>query len=306
MIQRARFLLSLLLLFSTSLAHSATVTQVKGKQVLIDMEGDSAAEGDEFFLINPDTEKKVGMVRVKKAKGSKAIALVIKGRAAEGYTLEQNSDEMAEEADTDTDSEVETRSSKKSRGSSSGTLKTLKNSFGIMGGYLMNSMSADVSNNNNGTITKSSASMTGSGFAAGGFFDFVFSPSIAIHTVAAMEQFSAKGTITNTACSGGTDCNADINYLSLYGMAKWYVTQGSFRFWLGGGGGYLLALSKKSTALNESQISSNSVITGAIGGDLQMSKANYIPISLEYNMFPASETVKASQMAIKFGWGWNL
>lgn len=301
--QRNSLLLSLLLLFSTSLAYSATVTQVKGKQVLIDMEGDSASEGDEFFLINPDTEKKVGMVRVKRAKGSKAIAMVIKGRAAEGYTLEANSDDM----DEDSEEVVESRSSRKGRGSSgAGNLKSLKNSFGIMGGYLMNTMNADVSYNNNGTTTKSSASMTGSGFGFGGFFDFVFSPSIAIHTVAAMEQFSAKGTVTNPACTGTTACTADINYLSLYGMGKWYLTQGGFRFWLGGGGGYLLALSKKSTALNENQISSNSVITGAIGGDLQLSKKNYIPISLEMNMFPASETVKASQMAIKFGWAWNL
>lgn len=299
--QRNSLLLSLLLLFSTSLAHSATVTQVKGKQVLIDMEGDSASEGDEFFLINPDNEKKVGMVRVKRSKGSKAIAMVIKGRAAEGYTLEAKSDDMDEEEEV-----VESKSSKKGRGSSAGNLKSLKNSFGIMGGYLMNTMSADVSYNNNGANVKSSASMAGTGFGFGGFFDFVFSPSVAIHTVAAMEQFSAKGTIANPACTGSTACTADINYLSLYGMGKWYLTQGNFRFWLGGGGGYLLALSKKSSALNENQISSNSVITGAIGGDWQLSKKNYIPISLEMNMFPASETVKASQMAIKFGWAWNL
>ncbi|MNL28045.1 hypothetical protein D3C87_1496740 [compost metagenome] len=70
--------------------------------------------------------------------------------------------------------------------------------------------------------------------------------------------------------------------------------------------GYLLALSKSSTALNESKISANQVLTLAFGGDYQMSRHNYIPFSIEYNYFWPSADVTANQIILKAGWAWNL
>lgn len=295
MIQRTHFLFACLLFFTTSSTHAATVTQAKGLQVLIDLESSTVTEGDEFFLINPETQKKMALIRIKKAKGAKALGEVIKGKAATGFTLQAKSGVSGSPAD-----------STKETAAAEAPLRTLRDSYGLLGSYIMSSMSADVSYNNGVTVVRSSTSMSGSGFGVGGFYDYAFNPSFAARGLAAIEQFSTKGSASVAACSGSTNCTADINYLSLYGLGKWYALQGTTRIWLGGGFGYLLALSKKSSALNESQIATNSVITAALGFDYQSSRKNYIPISLEYNMFPASDTVKASQILLKAGWAWNL
>jgi hypothetical protein len=185
-----------------------------------------------------------------------------------------------------------------------GILPALKDSYGAVGGYLMNSMTASVSSNTYPTAV--STGMSGTGFSVGGFYDSLFSSDIVGRGSVGLEQFSASGTTTNPVCANSKNCTANINYLSFYGLLKWYTNQGSYRNWVGGGAGYLIAISKSSSALNESQISTNQVFTFAYGCDVQMSRQNYIPISLEYNLFPSSATVKANQIMLKAGWAWNL
>lgn len=292
--KRNSLLLALLIALSTPFAHSATVTTVKGQTVLIDLEGETVAQDDEFFLINPETQKKAAIIRIKKFKGEKALAEIVKGRADTGFTLQAKAASAA-------GGEGGASSAK-----AGGPLRSLKDSYGFLGGFIMNSMNADVSYNNGSTTTRSSTSMSGSGFAVGGYYDYTFTPSIVLRGYSGLEQFTAAGSASTAACAGTTNCTANITYLSFYGLGKWYVSQGTYRTWLGGGFGYLLALAKSSTALNESQISTNSVMTAAFGMDYQSSRKNYIPISLEYNLFPSSNTVKASQILIKAGWAWNL
>lgn len=155
-------------------------------------------------------------------------------------------------------------------------------------------------------VSRANASMSGMGFGAGGFYDVPFGDSLAGRIWAGIEQFNVSGDISTAACNGSTTCDAKINYLSVYGLGKWYFMQGQYRSWVGGGAGFLLAVSKSATALNESQISTNQVLTAALGLDWQMSRKNYVPISIEYNMFPDSSTVKATMIVIKAGWAWNL
>lgn len=292
MIKRTQLLLAVILLVNTSTIQAATVTQAKGKQVLIDLEGDLAAEGDEFYLINPNTQKKAAIIRIKKTKGEKALGEVLKGTANNGYTLLAKG--------------VGGGAANESFSAGGGHLKTIKDSYGVLGGYFMNSMNANVSYKNNAGVFKSPTDMSGSGFGIGGFYDYAYSSSIVLRGLAAAEQFSVTGTSAQSACTNSTNCTANITYLSLYGLGKWYLTSEQFRTWLGAGFGYLLAMSKSSSALNESQISTNQVITGAVGFDYQFSRSNYIPVSFEYNNFPASDTVKASSIVLRVGWAWNM
>lgn len=273
-------------------ALAASVSAVKDKRVMINLDGEAASEGEEFFLINPATGKRAALIRIRQVKGTKALGDLLRGRALPGFTL-QAKESQGLSADVTSAAAAPSLS--------------IKNSYGFLGGYLMNSMTADVSFRDSfNVVNKATASMSGSGFAAGAFYDYVFSPSLVLRGYSGIEQFNVEGQADKAACAGSTDCNAKINYLALYGLLKWYPTKGTYRFWLGGGMGYLLALSKSSTALNEAQISTNQVFTGALGLDIQRSSKAYIPISLEYNMFPASDTVKASSMLLRFGYGWNI
>lgn len=297
-------IISALTVFATSTSFAAVVTTVKGKRALIDLEGDSSEAGDEFFLIDPSSTKKTAIIRIIQVKGQKALGEILKGRAAPGNTLQAKGTSRPMSADvTDPSAPVE----RSARGASGRYLTMLKESYGITGSYIMNSMQAEVSYRDSlNALQRTSASMSGTGFGIGGFYDYPFGDSFAGRAFAGIEQFNVSGDVSAAACSGSTTCDAKINYLSVYGLGKWYFLPGQYRSWVGAGAGFLLALSKSSTALNESQISTNQTITLAIGTDIQMSRQNYVPVSLEYNMFPDSSTVKASMIILKAGWAWNL
>ncbi|MEK2645091.1 hypothetical protein [Bdellovibrio sp. BCCA] len=305
MILRTHIFVACLLMFWTSAAYSASVSAVKGQKVLINLEGDATSEGDEFYLLNPANNKKTAIIRIKQVKGSKALGEIVKGRAAQGYALQAKAASKMS-ADVPASETSEEEAAPVSRNDMS-YLRVVKDSYGVTGSYIMNSMNADVSYKDGfGISHKTSTSMSGSGFGVGGFYDYALGQSLIGRGSAAIEQFNVSGNASEAACAGSTSCDAKINYLSLYGLLKWYPIQGKYRGWIGGGMGYMLAVSKSSTALNESQISTNQVFTFAVGTDIQMNRKNYIPISIEYNLFPASDTVKANMIVIKGGWAWNL
>lgn len=306
MIFKKLLLSAAVLVLFTSTSWAAEVSAVKGNRVLIQTDGDAFFENDEFFLINPATQKKTAIIRVRQIKGRKALAEIIRGRADIGYTLEAKAPSGVTASPISSKETSETASASTAAPVRGEYLRQLKNSWGVMGGYLMNSMTANVTYKYLSVSRTTAASMSGTGFAATGFYDYVISPALVARMSAGIEQFNVTGSVSELACNNTTTCDAKINYLSFYGLGKYYVYDNNYRAWLGAGGGFLLAVSKSSSALNESQISTNQVFTLGAGVDIQRSRKNYIPISLEYNMFPSSETVKASMIMLKAGWAWNL
>ncbi|MDG0817450.1 hypothetical protein [Bdellovibrio svalbardensis] len=302
-----------LILFIHGTSFAASVTQVKNQKVLINLEGDDVLEGDEFFLLNP-AGKKTAIIRVKQVKNGKALADILKGKADVGFTLQAKASSAAGAAAVARSAEAEATSepaikeeapSKANR--DTGYLRNLKDSYGLLGEYIMNTMNVNVKNTATTPALTDTPVLKGTSFGVGGFYDYIATPDIAIQVAAFLEQIQASGTATIPGCSGGTstDCNVNITYGSLYGMGKYYLTQNRYRIWAGVGGGFLLALSKSATALNESQIATNQIVTFSVGTDIQMGRKNYIPVSLQYNYFPPSDTVKASSIVIKAGWAWN-
>lgn len=288
----------LLFLLGNSLAYSATVTQTKGAKVLISLEGDSVSVDEEFYLVNPATGKRAAIIKIIQTKNDKAVGEVIKGKGNTGYTLEARVSASSLTPTTTTSTE---------NYEPPGHLRMLKDSYGLSVGYILDSMDADVTYKDSYGITrKTAASMTGNGFALNGFYDYAFVSDFIAHIVAGVEQFNVAGTAADAGCTLSTQCDAKINYLSTYALLKWYPLQGKYRGWIGAGAGYMFALSKSSTALNESQISTNQVYTAAVGSDIQMDRNNYLPLSLEYNLFPPSATVKANMIIVKIGWAWNI
>lgn len=290
---------------------AASVSTVKGQKVLIDLEGADANAGDEFFLINPESQKKAAIIRIRQVKSGKAIADIVKGNAKAGFSLQAKgpSKMSAEPPPPEAEEAAVAEQPRYDSGSSrdTGYLRVIKNSWGVLGSFNMNAMNATISNTDVfGTTTKTPADMKGNGFGAGGFYDYAFTSEMVGHASAMLEQFVTTGSAATAACSGSTNCEVNITYLSLYGLGKYYFSKDKFRMWGAAGMGYLLALSKSSTALNESKISANQVLTLAIGGDYQMSRHNYIPMSLEYNYFWPSADVTANQIMLKAGWAWNL
>jgi hypothetical protein len=288
---------------------AASVSAVKGQKTLINLEGSEANPGDEFFLINPANGKKNAIVRITQVKNGKAIAEIVKGRAAQGFTLQAKASgssaggsAAAAHASSDVSSYENTGSTYKGRGGD--YLMIPKDSWGIVGEYLMNTM--DATHTVGGSVT-ATANMKNSSFGAGGFYDYVYTPELIARGGVALEQFSVKGASDVAGDCSGSDCKADITYLTMSALGKYNFNIGKYRPWVGAGGGFMIAVSKSSNILKESEISTNQVLTAAFGVDIQMSRKNYIPVSLEYStFFPPAELVKAHMIILKGGWAWNL
>lgn len=289
---------------------------MKNKKLIINLEGDEVAVDDEFYLLTSDTYKKVAIIRISQIKNNKALADVVSGTAKMGLTLQAKSSSSKKDSSGSFTENSKNKEYKKSSGlnESSGStnnlssnyLRLLKDSYGFMGSYLSNSMSAVVSD---ALKAKDTVTMTGSNFGFGGYYDYLATNDIILEGAAFLEQFNTTGTSLITGCNKKTskDCDININYLSLYGSLKYYLTQNKYRVWFGAGGGFLLAVSKSATIFSDADISSNEVATLSVGTDIQVSRKNYVPIALEYHYFPASGTVTASStLALKAGWAWNF
>ncbi|MBC7370297.1 MAG: hypothetical protein H7326_01960 [Bdellovibrionaceae bacterium] len=286
------------LVFSGS-AFAAKVTQVKNKKIMIALEGEGATNGSEYYVIN-GSGKKVAIVRISQVKSDKAIADITKGTAQVGYTLQSKSGGGSAASASTKDSGDSYYDKKLSSRANTG------NSFGLVAGYLMNSMTASFTGGPFGATYKVNASMTGTGFGALGYYDYAIGPRFSLRGMGGLEQYNVAGSIATADCTLTTNCSVTLTYMSLYGYGRFNVTTSGNKWWIGGGYGYLYAMSKASTVLRSDQISANQIFVLSTGIDFRLSPKTYIPVTLEYGLFPASDSVKATIMYLRFGYAWNL
>ncbi|WP_413287888.1 hypothetical protein [Bdellovibrio sp. HCB337] len=284
-------LFALSIFFVSNFALSATVSAVKNNKIMVSLEGESASPGSEFFVLNPQG-KKVAIVKITQVKGDRALAEIVKGSAKQGYTLQSRGGGSGSMATTGgSDSYYDKKLSDRSHSG---------NSYGVVGGYLMNNM------NINATGLKTN--MSGSGFGALGYYDYALSPTLVARAMVGVEQYVVKGSNTSTSpVSCLADCNVNLNYLSMYGIGRWNFMQGQYKSWIGGGLGYLYPISKSSTAFsNASSLQANQIFIFSAGMDIRLSGQTYVPVSIEYGLFPTSSTVSANIIFLRAGYAWNL
>jgi hypothetical protein len=292
------FVVFFVLIFSGT-AFAASITAVKNKRVMINLEGMNASVGSEFYAVNP-SGKKVAILRVSQVKGGKAVADITKGSAQVGYSVQGKGgggSSSASSADSYYDKKLSNRAN-------------TGNSMGLIGGYLMNTMSASFIGGPLGATYPVSASMSGSGLGVLGFYDYAISPRFILRGMAGLEQYNVTGSITTLDCgpdgAKSTTCDVKLTYLSFYGYARYNVLNNATKWWVGGGYGYLYAMAKSSSVLKSDQISANQLFVFSTGVDFRMSPKTYIPVSLEYGMFPSSDSVKANIIYLRAGYAWNL
>jgi hypothetical protein len=258
-------------------AHAGEVTKIKGKGVLLRLDGESADVGDKFFLVNSAGKKKA-IVQITKVKGNQALARVTAGKAEVGMTM------IRKDGGGGGGSSSTARHGK-------GLLKN-RSYWGGMLGYGLNNMNVTTQ-----TTPSISTSMSGSSFGAQGIFDYELFDRVWFRGGAGYQGFSAQ---SGDSCVGGT-CNANIGYLDLSFLGRYLFTQDEFRPWAGLGFDMLFPLTKSSTALDSSSMNNTGVIIIAAGFDWSISPTMYIPVSLEYGMFPKSSTVDANWIVVRAG-----
>jgi len=264
--------------------YAAQVLKVKGKNVLIDLNGEAAANGDQYFALSADG-KRVALVLVNKIKGEKAIGKVIKGgNVTAGMTLEMRPSKKAGHP---------TSTAKASSGDSSSGQRAY---WGAIFGFGLDSMKVNVSTSN------ATADMSGTGFSGKLLFDYELLPQVWFRGAGGVESFNASGgNVCGPTAAAREACDAKIMYIDVDFLGRYVFSQGSFRPWLGAGVALLFPASKSSTALASNSIGTTNVLLVSGGFDWFTSPTFYVPFAVEYGMFPKSDEVDASWIAFRLG-----
>lgn len=286
---------SLIVLLALTLsfqANAAKVVQAKNGKVLIDLEGETANPNQNAVLINAEN-KKVAIVQISQVKNGKAIGSVTKGQAQgnEKVTLivpKGTSDAAVAES-----------------ASGNQVYRTTSKKMSVVLSLMSNSMTTKQSDGVQPTPTTEDVNMKGSTFGVTGAIDWPFTSSLVLRGTLGYEPFKTTGTSTGLMCDGSTstNCTADITYLSAGGYARFDFTKSKTQFWAALGGTLKFPMSKSTTALKQDDIKMTMTYGAAGGLDFFLSNKTFIPVSLEQQFFLKSDTVSASIMMIRVGYG---
>ncbi len=253
----------------------------------------------EFYSIDANGKKK-SLLKITQVKGDKALADIVKGTAEAGQTLQAKGTPGAGGGASDNSSKENSSPMNQSASGSSKNFTKKGETWGILGSFGMNKMDASLTV----STVKYTANMTGTGFGLLGFYDFPMSKSFVLRGSTGLEQFIGNGTVSAAVCNGSANCSVNIMYLSFYGAAKYIFVNGKMKIWGAAGLGYLFAASKSSNILKTDGLSTY-VIVPSLGIDIPLG-GGFIPIAVDYALYPDSADVKASTTNIRAGWGWNF
>lgn len=291
--------LSILLIISfffCTQAWAGRVVKVKGNKVYIVFNQDelgSFGEDDLFYLLDSKGRKRA-IIHIKRVKGTKAIALLRKGKARKRFTTEfrgvgkktkakmmaKNEDEESEYED-----EAENPSYYKKR-----------NYLGLMVGF--GSASQDV---NQGSST---SSQSGSSIAVKLAYDYQLFDSVDLRGMLGAELFSVDGSGLIAGTSTQANVGSDITYATLDLLLRWHFFQGSsLSMYLAGGMGVFFPASKESDAIVEDSIDSLVIGEVGIGFDYKL-KTMKIPFDISYYYFPSGDDVDTQIISVKTGLLW--
>ncbi len=284
-----------LILFSAAGAHAAKLTKVKGDQVLIDLEGESAQYGEgSRHLVMVDGKRKA-VVEISKVKGEKAIGKVLKGTVSEGATLAplqiSSSSPSSETATPTHTANADRPRSHRKRSKRSSLFSGL--TVGATGTYGI--ASQNVSTN------ILSASMTGSSYGLKAFGDYPISGDFGLLGRFGFENFAVAGTSQTQG-----NVTTSILYADADLLIRYHFLEGNFHPFPLLGLGLHLPLSKSSNVLDINQITPTTIFFIGGGVNYVLSDSMYIHATVEYGYFPPSSQVTTSLIDLRAGLGIQL
>ena len=281
----------------TQNAYAVSIQQAKGNRILLSLDGDKLSVGQTITLKNSD-DKTVATAIVSQVKGGKALATIKTGKVdgSETVSLGESTDESAEENISPDSFSKKTKSVYRLNSTKFSGLLTIG----------MNQMNTKQSDGQTPTPNTEDVALKGNSFGLTGAMDYPFNNWLILRGTLGYEPLVATGTSTLLACNNltSTDCNANINYLSAGGFARFNLTKSRFQAWVAAGGTAKFPISKTTTALRSEDIKMTMTFGAGGGFDYFITNKTFIPASLEYQLFQSSETVSANIILIRAGYGW--
>ena len=282
------------LIFSLQ-TFAAKVIQSKNGKIMIDLEGDTLAAGQNVLLVSPQN-KKVAIAQIAQVKNGKAIATITKGQSQgnEKVTLIPAKGATATAA-----------TSSGGESDANQVYRTSSKKMSVVLNMMSNTMNTKQSDGAQPTPNTEDVGMKGSTFGITGVLDWPVMPSIVFRGTLGYEPFKTTGTATRLVCDNtkSTDCSADITYLSAGGYLRYDFNKSRTQFWGALGGTLKFPMSKTTTALKADDIKMTMTYGFGLGMDFFLTNKTFIPFSIEQQMFLKSDTVSASIMMIRLGYG---
>lgn len=289
-----------LFIFFQKPALAGTIKQVKNSKVLLSLDGDTAAVGDQLYGVN-SANKKTSILEITNVKNGQAVAKILKGTAQPNDRTEAKAGATA--ATTNANAETASTTAK----SSPSFIRHDMRKIAVNLKYINDSISSKQEDNTLPTARTEEVTMKGTNFGVNVSLDYPVKPWLYLRGYAGYETLVVKGAAGILGCDNrsSTDCNVNINYAALGAMVRLNYAFSSLEVWAGLGGGFKQPLTKKSTALKEDNIALANTAIVALGADYHLNNSYYIPASFEYHYsFNTSDTVpKINNMGFEIGFG---
>ncbi len=272
-----RYILMLLFILSLSFSISsfpAQVLKVKGSAVLIDTDDDNIQIGKLYYLMS--NGKKKGIVRIVKLKKDQALARLLKGKALANWTLKKRNIPIKK-------------------------IKDRKLAIGFALGF--NNNSSDVLFKNDSPRLDS---YTGTSISSELLLDFKLHKKLYLRTSLGQQAFYSEDT-SNTQCikqnnTSKAVCKVDLTFTNLDIWPRYHFNKGKYNFWAGLGLGILFnPIPNSTTALNKEDLTTAIFMQAGAGIDILISNKIYVPLWLEYGLYPSSDTVKMNSISVYLG-----
>lgn len=274
-----------------SQAFAIKVVAVKDGLALLDLEGSTVQKGD-LFLASDKEGKRRALLQISQIKESKAVSHILKGGLKEdpaSYTLAAYTPPVKNTA-TATATATPARPRKVMRARRS------PHAWGVLLGMAQNTMKVNLTG-------ASSVNMKGSGYLLEGLYQRPLDGKVEVLGRFGYNTLKASGTANTTGVCSNGNCSVDIGYLGFDGIIRYAVRKPKTTFWVGGGLGFLFAVTKSSNVLDTGKISTNQKLLLSLGLDWNLDRRAFIPLQFDYAYFPNKNTVTTSQMLFRVGYG---
>lgn len=289
--------LLLFILFFSVESHAIKIIQIKGNKVLLDLEEEPVSVDQKLYLLNSNN-KKIAIVSIIESKKGRAVAILNKGNLNDATSVALITSAINSKTPT---AKLEPKQSETEQ-----ILRFNDIKFSAMLTVALNSMNTKQADGSQPVPNQEDVALSGTAIGVTGAVDYPFYSSLILKGTLGIEPFNASGTSNYLSCNRltSTDCSAEINYLSAGGYIRIDLTRSYTTIWMAAGGTTKFPISKTTTALKSDDIGMTFTIAGAIGLDQYIDNKNFIPVSLEYQLFQSSDTVSANIIMLRAGYGW--
>ncbi len=268
------FLFSISLVSGITLSRfsfAGTVTKnTDNQKIILDFDGETApVPEDQIYVLDQNSHKEIGLVKIVKVKGSRALGKLLKGNAKPGDTTDIARTKRKNKEEREPAEESNLVGSSNRDGNEKNHISRI--SYGVGADFVYTSM---YMKNDVGE-----GAITGNGFGIRGALDYPINRDWLILGSLGLHPLNASST------TSGYPMNLSINYLALEGVLRYVLDKRNEGLWIGGGLGYYLPMSSN---LEGSKPKSQLTLLGSAGYNMRLSR-DYFTLKSDFVMFQSEK-----------------